>query len=111
MSILIWFRNFFLHSYTSFTLPKLISENIYEKTSYNLETETQLLIPGLFQFINTPVHLLALDYYNRPKTNFNNRVALIKDLYKSTTLIRILRLTLSFGIGGVANSKLKSIFN
>ena len=96
---------------SSFTLPKIISDNIYDKTNYNLETGVQLLVPGLFQFINTPIHLLSLDYYNRPNIKFNNRVNLISNIYKSTTFIRVLRLTLSFGIGGVANSKIKSIFN
>ena len=96
---------------SSFTLPKIISDKVYDKTNYNLETGVQLLVPGLFQFINTPIHLLSLDYYNRPNIKFNNRVNLISNIYKSTTFIRVLRLTLSFGIGGVANSKIKSIFN
>jgi hypothetical protein len=96
---------------SSFTLPKLISDEIYKKTSYNVESQTQLILPGLCQFINTPIHLLSLDYYNRSNMKFNNRIRLIFDLYKTTTIARIFRLSWSFGIGGLANTKIRNILN
>ena len=96
---------------SSFTLPKLISDEIYKKTSYNLESQIQLILPGLCQFINTPIHLLSLDYYNRSNIKFNNRISLISDIYKTTAIARVLRLSWSFGVGGLANTKIINILN
>ena len=96
---------------SSFTLPKLIADKIYEKTSFNIESQVQLILPGLCQFINTPIHLLSLDYYNRSNVKFNNRIGLISDLYKTTTFARVLRMSWSFGVGGLANTKIKNYLN
>jgi len=96
---------------SSFTLPKIISDEIYKKTNYNVESQAQLLLPGLCQFINTPIHLLSLDYYNRSNAKFSNRISLISELYKTTTFARVLRLSWSFGVGGLANTKIKFFLN
>ena len=60
---------------------------------------------------NTPIHLLSLDYYNRSNAKFNSRIRLISDLYKTTTFARVLRLSWSFGVGGLANTKIKNYLN
>lgn len=96
---------------SGFTLPKIISDEIYKKTNYNVESQAQLILPGLCQFINTPIHLLSLDYYNRSNIKFNDRISLISDLYKSTAFARVLRLSWSFGVGGLANTKIKNFLN
>jgi len=51
----------------SFSLPKVISDNL--NSSYQLPKSitlnaAQLLCPVLIQFCSTPLHLLALDFYN-----------------------------------------------
>jgi hypothetical protein len=96
---------------SSFTLPKYISQKIFDETGHNYETETQLILPGIFQFITTPIHLLSLDYYNRPNVTFKNRMIYTSEFYKSSVFARVLRLSWSFGLGGVANTKIKNTFN
>jgi hypothetical protein len=93
-----------------FTVPKLVSEMIV--TSGAVETKTtadkvaQIVTPMLAQIFLTPIHLLALDLYNSVGTvvlTWAARGRRIVPLFVETTLIRMVRMCVAYGIGGIAN--------
>ncbi|KAG1443233.1 hypothetical protein G6F56_010750 [Rhizopus delemar] len=65
---------------------------------------SQLVCPAAVQFVSTPIHLYALDLYNRPSATMNMREVLIRKEYFKSALARIGRIGPAFGIGGVGNS-------
>lgn len=98
----------------SFNLPNMMAENVSNKfniSKENAEVFSQFFLPGLFQFVSTPIHLLAIDYYNRPNIKFKNRINLINNSYNSAVSARIMRLTWSFGLGGITNNYFRKYFN
>ncbi|KAI9024666.1 hypothetical protein DFJ74DRAFT_665761 [Hyaloraphidium curvatum] len=77
------------------------------------DTSAQLLVPTLLQFFSTPVHLLALDYYNRQPAAenpvpFASRAGRVAAEYRVSTVARMARVGSSFGIGGVLNARLRA---
>ncbi|EPY51643.1 hypothetical protein SPOG_00068 [Schizosaccharomyces cryophilus OY26] len=72
----------------------------------------QLATPCIVQFVSTPLHLMALDIYNRGGPNItvaNRMVQIRKNLLKST-FARVIRILPAFGIGGVTNRKLRTSY-
>ena len=63
----------------------------------------QLLCPAVIQLVSCPLHLLGLDYYNRPNVSLASRMKFIYNIYFKTTLTRIARIGPAFGIGGIGN--------
>lgn len=91
----------------SFNAPVYIS-SILQNSSWTMSEKTsnttaQLLCPAVIQVVSTPIHLYALDLYNRPGVKFSMRSQLIKKEYFISTLARIGRVGPAFGIGGVGN--------
>ncbi|GAA5797366.1 hypothetical protein HPULCUR_002750 [Helicostylum pulchrum] len=82
--------------------------NVSEKT---MSTVAQLLCPAVAQIFSTPVHLYALDLYNRPGATGTMRTQLIRKEYLKSTLARIGRIGPAFGVGGVGNSYARSLRN
>jgi hypothetical protein len=68
----------------------------------------QLTVPMAFQVGLTPIHLLALDIYNRPDMNMANRFKYIESLYLPSLFVRCARVGAVYGVAGVANKKIKS---
>lgn len=98
--------------FASFTLPKPIGKTIHEHSSLGEQTSeniAQLIVPCMMQVISTPLHLYALDRYNRPEPNitYSDRFARIRQEYVKTVLARIARILPAFGIGGVINKYLR----
>lgn len=96
----------------SFNAPVYISSflqncswTVSEKTS---NTVAQLFCPAAIQVFSTPIHLCALDLYNRPGATLGMRGQLIKKEYVKSTLARIGRIGPAFGIGGVGNSYIRT---
>eukprot|EP00922_Rhytidocystis_sp_ex-Travisia-forbesii_P013667 GHVS01020432.1.p1 GENE.GHVS01020432.1~~GHVS01020432.1.p1 ORF type:complete len:441 (+),score=106.39 GHVS01020432.1:104-1426(+) len=67
----------------------------------------QLLCPIGVQLVSTPVHLLALDYYNRQNVSWLSRVRLICRKYVPSMTARICRIGPAFGVGGIVNNKIR----
>ncbi|CAO3615595.1 unnamed protein product [Cunninghamella blakesleeana] len=94
----------------SFNAPQYLSHYLQEESSFwkDHPKETgmvaQLSCPALVQFISTPIHLLALDLYNRPNILFTNRAQLIRKEYFKSALARIGRIGPAFGFGGIGNT-------
>lgn len=89
----------------------LLQESSWKVSETTASTVAQLLCPAVAQFFSTPVHLYALDLYNRPGANLAMRSQLIKKEYFKSSLARIARIGPAFGIGGVGNSYIRSIRN
>ncbi len=68
---------------------------------------SQLGIPVLLQVFIAPMHLLALDLYNHPKSTLKNIWTRIKHEYPKVMGPRILRTLFAYGGGGLTNSWLK----
>lgn len=90
----------------SFNGPHIVSPFIQEYWGIQKKTSdrvSQLLCPGFSQIIATPVHLLALDFYNRPQSMpLQERVQYAISTAPSPLLARVLRQSFVFGFGGVA---------
>ncbi|KAI8365266.1 uncharacterized protein BYT42DRAFT_505818 [Radiomyces spectabilis] len=99
----------------SFTAPVYFASKLQE---YNIVgsaksagVTAQLICPASVQFLSTPLHLYALDLYNRPSVTGGQRVSLIRKEYFKSTLARCARIGPAFGIGGVGNTFARSIRN
>ncbi|KAG0747239.1 hypothetical protein G6F57_003639 [Rhizopus arrhizus] len=83
----------------SFNAPSYIAERLQNNSIISnpktASVVSQLACPAAVQFISTPVHLYALDIYNRPLA----------------TTTRIGRIGPAFGIGGVGNSFVRNYRN
>jgi hypothetical protein len=70
-----------------------------------------ILLPLSIQFISTPIHILAIDIYEKPNSTIIERCKNIKLLYRSILFGRIIRTIPAFGIGGFINDMLRPINN
>lgn len=104
----------------SFNVPHLVadwirssdSDGIPEIVKRNPATAAQLLVPTTLQFLSTPVHLLALDFYNRQgtpteKVPLASRARFVAREYPVSTFARMMRILPAFGIGGILNRELR----
>jgi hypothetical protein len=65
-------------------------------------------LPVVCQFISTPIHILAIDIYNKPTSSITERCNTILYQYKSICLGRIIRVIPAFCIGGFVNDMLRN---
>ncbi|KAL8434938.1 hypothetical protein ACSSS7_002787 [Eimeria intestinalis] len=72
---------------------------------------SHLLSPVLIQFVSTPLHLLALDLYNRPPALAAQRLTWIAASYFPSLFARAARIIPAFGIGGFVNTKTRTAFS
>eukprot|EP00123_Amoebidium_parasiticum_P020912 comp5854_c0_seq1/m.1718 comp5854_c0_seq1/g.1718 ORF comp5854_c0_seq1/g.1718 comp5854_c0_seq1/m.1718 type:complete len:293 (-) comp5854_c0_seq1:192-1070(-) len=94
----------------SFTIPPVVSARL--QRDWNLSKSTgdvvaQLITPCALQVFSTPFHLIGLDLYNNPSSNFSQRAGFLRAEYTKTMFARMGRIFPAFGIGGVANKKLR----
>ncbi|KAI8099519.1 uncharacterized protein BX664DRAFT_382050 [Halteromyces radiatus] len=98
----------------SFNAPVLLSSWLQQTDGYwkrNPSTSavvSQLTCPSLVQFISTPLHLLALDLYNRPAISVHQRATLIRAEYLKSAVARIGRIGPAFGFGGIGNTMVRN---
>ncbi|KAJ3138218.1 hypothetical protein HK100_012762 [Physocladia obscura] len=97
----------------AFTFPPILSRAL-QKEGISREVSDvacQLLMPCMFQFITTPVHLLGLDLYNRPgkieSGGIIGRTRAVGKEYLPSTFARMGRILPAFGFGGVINQKVR----
>lgn len=67
-----------------------------------------LTLPIVAQTISTPLHILAIDLYQRPEVNFKNRIDNITNMYKSICIGRVIRVIPAFCMGGFINDMLRN---
>ncbi|CAO3619755.1 unnamed protein product [Cunninghamella echinulata] len=98
----------------SFNAPHYISHYLQQQSTY-WETYpersgmvSQLICPAFVQFFSTPIHLMALDLYNRPALHLSQRVQLIQKEYFKSALARIGRIGPAFGFGGIGNTWIRN---
>jgi len=94
--------------FASFNLPPIITpwvENFGVPLSL-ARAAVQLTTPLAMQILSVPLHLYALDLYNRPAVVFSERASFVRREYLKTVFARWGRILPAFGIGGVINAEL-----
>lgn len=98
----------------SFTLPSLAAEAMRkaveeERKKKSAEVGLQLGVPAFIQLFSTPLHLIGLDLYGRTgkEVTWASRVDVARRNYGISCGARICRIVPAFGIGGVANARMR----
>lgn len=73
------------------------------------EISTSLFIPVFSQFITAPMHIHAIDYFNRAKATTAERMDQIKNEMGKVCFARGLRILPAFGIGSYFNNKFREM--
>ncbi|KAK5048276.1 hypothetical protein LTR84_005946 [Exophiala bonariae] len=70
---------------------------------------SQLILPVMVQFVSTPIHLFALDLYNRSHAGlgFADRLARVGRDLPAAVPTRMMRILPAFGVGGVLNTEMR----
>ncbi|CAG7563487.1 unnamed protein product [Fusarium equiseti] len=101
------FGSFTMAPWLSALIPDSLSSSPHSKAVIS-----QLTVPIFSQFFATPVHLLGLDLYSRPRgIPWVERSAQIRRDLFSATILRSLRIIPAFGVGCVANMEARSRFH
>jgi hypothetical protein len=99
----------------SINLPPMISPYLSDSYFANPAIKMaalQLSVPILSQVVATPVHLLALDFYNNQhKEGSGPRIARMRRSLLPTTAMRCSRIIPAFGVGLVVNTNLRDHFH
>ncbi len=98
--------------FASFNLPPRLAPLIplsaeIEKQVCSRATVAQLLTPAGAQLFSTPLHLLGLDLYNRPRAGTLEGLSRWRKVARDwggSCLARMARVIPAFGVGGVVNS-------
>jgi hypothetical protein len=69
---------------------------------------SSITIPIAAQTISTPIHILAIDYFQRPEVKLVDRIKHIKSMYIPVCTGRIIRVLPAFCIGGFINDMLRN---
>ncbi|KAF2230625.1 hypothetical protein EV356DRAFT_536226 [Viridothelium virens] len=113
--------------FASFNLPPLLAPHFSSSpllASLNLSPETaaQFLAPASMQLLSTPLHLLGLDLYNRPRGQYMHwtgralvgygpspweRARKVARDWVGSSVARMGRIVPAFGVGGVVNGGLR----
>ncbi|KAJ3506821.1 hypothetical protein NM208_g16032 [Fusarium decemcellulare] len=101
------FGSFTMAPWMSALIPDSMSSNPHSKAIIS-----QLTVPIFSQFAATPIHLLGLDLYSRPRgVPWVERSAQIRRDLVSATIVRSLRIIPAFGFGCIANMEARSWFH
>lgn len=98
---------------SSFNGPLVVSPILQEKLGWGKEladTVAQLSCPGLAQIAATPVHLIGLDFYNRPEVAVAKRFDGLLRRMMEPLVARMARQIYVFGIGGILVKKTSKAF-
>jgi hypothetical protein len=75
------------------------------------EIISSIVLPSAIQIVNTPIHILAIDMYEKPNSTIIERFKNIQLCYRAVLFGRILRAIPAFGIGSFINDMLRPINN
>ncbi|KAF3767649.1 hypothetical protein M406DRAFT_345545 [Cryphonectria parasitica EP155] len=105
--------------FASFNVPVLLGPAVGAYMGDELrkrvsgQTVVQFAAPALVQVLSTPVHLLGLDLYNRPRCErtglpaWGERWAQVRKNWSVSVLARLCRIIPAYGVGGVVNAKVR----
>lgn len=104
--------------FASFNVPPLLGPVISRSMGKELEksisgqTIAQFAAPATIQVISTPLHLLGLDLYNRggKEVTWADRWQIVRKNWTVSAVARMCRIVPAFGVGGVANGKMRKSF-
>jgi hypothetical protein len=95
-----------------FVLPDKVSRAVLDRGWLSnkavSDTAAQLVVPMAAQTLLTPMHLLALDLYNRPDRSLGDRASYISPLLKESLVVRMARVGVVYGIAGVGNKLIRN---
>jgi hypothetical protein len=98
----------------SFVLPLLLAPHMATLLPHlagrSAVVACQLISPPICELVNTPLHLLALDVYNRPGCSILDRARVIARQYPRSVMVRLLRVLAAFSLGGIGNRTLRAFF-
>jgi hypothetical protein len=102
---------------SAFLLPDILCDSFHQKgfiqDTYAAKPVLQVACPMCVPFLIGPIHLLSLDYYNRPLSHMTlnqsilQRLSMIRRNYISVVTARIFRVSFGFAMGGVLNTYLR----
>ena len=99
--------------FASFNLPPLLTPRFRAAMGDSAQryvsaaTAAQFLTPAAVQLLSTPLHLLGLDLYNRPRVPAPQRAARVLRDWAVSCAARVCRIVPAFGVGGVVNMKVR----
>lgn len=89
-------------------VPTIVKDALSLNTLEARSRASQLLLPVLVQSVSTPIHLLALDLYNRQsRLALSTRLARVRRDLPLAVPTRMLRIIPAFGIGGLINTGMR----
>lgn len=91
-----------LAPYVSAALPQLVGRAS--------DVACQLMSPPICELVNTPIHLLALDVYNRPNCPPIDRARRVWKQFPTSVMVRIMRVLCAFSLGGISNRVMRGMF-
>ncbi|PSS02200.1 hypothetical protein BD289DRAFT_422862 [Coniella lustricola] len=106
--------------FASFNVPVLLGPAVghalgddFSRRWVSGQTFVQFAAPAFVQIFSTPVHLLGLDLYNRPRCertgmpSWQERWIQVRKNWSISVLARLCRIIPAYGIGGVVNVKVR----
>lgn len=109
--------------FASFNVPPLLGPRLAEEfrtrqwNFFDGHTAAQFAAPVAVQLLSTPLHLLGLDKYNRPRElgpcgvvqapGWRDRLFTVARGWPISTAARIARIVPAFGVGGVVNTRVR----
>ena len=98
---------------SSFVLKNIARDHLvsdYGMAKKHADLAASFAVPMAAQLFSTPVHILSLDFFNRPNSTFAARMSEIFKGYNSVVSGRVLRIIPAFGVGGYINDSIKESF-
>lgn len=105
--------------FASFNVPPLLGPAVSQhllsdevRRRISGQTVVQFAAPAFVQIFSTPVHLLGLDLYNRPRDgaglpSWSERWAQVYKNWGISVAARLCRIIPAYGVGGVVNVKVR----
>jgi len=81
-------------------------ENKYQISHNKADFISSMTLPIIAQCFSTPIHILSIDYLQKPQMTFKQRLIHIKNIYWSVCFGRMFRVIPAFCIGGFINDML-----
>ncbi|KAI9799377.1 MAG: hypothetical protein M1833_004077 [Piccolia ochrophora] len=99
--------------FASFNLPPILAQRLPEGMGvgtweWDRLSIAQFVAPAAIQVFSTPLHLLGLDLYNRPKgseVEWRGRMEKVWRDWGRSCVARVGRIVPAFGVGGVVNMR------
>lgn len=109
LSLALYFGRDIITLCATFGTPDLLASHLLERGVNPIFANImpQIAVPCAVQLVTTPMHLLAINLYNRPKSTIKDRFKFLRSEYLDNTAVKSLRVFIAFGIGGLANKRLR----